>query len=185
MPRHQWWTPYKQHMNERATKLGHRPLTWEQLPRPAGTALIFKGTCTDCGATIQIDRSGSSSSTTRNARDDACTGPGTAILTEIEQDRSDELIGEAIGEYLHALADAGITFPRPQTPFRNPLAPAGECGVMSKDGYICIRRLNRRGTHNGNEWGGPDGHVGTRPDDGFTHPFNDADVLTVQQGAPQ
>jgi hypothetical protein len=47
---------------------------------------------------------------------------------------------------------------------------------MSKDGYTCIRRLNKRGTHNLNEWGGP-GHVGTHPDDDFTRPFSDDDLL--------
>lgn len=173
----QWWTLGKQHMNEVASKNGHT-LTWKRLPRPSKDhALVFEGTCTDCGATVEIGNGWSSCATIRNARDEACSGTGTAVITEVEQDRADELAGEAIGEYLQALHDAGITLARPQAPFRNPLAPEGQCGLMSRDGHTCIRRLNKRGTHNGNEWGGPDGHVGTHPDSRFTSPFSNDDLL--------
>jgi hypothetical protein len=177
MARQQWWTLSKQDMTERAATLGHT-LTWKRLPRPTKDhALVFEGTCADCGATVQIGRTWSSCGTIRNARDETCSGPGTTVLTEIEQGRASELFAEAVGEYVQDLADAGITFARPKAPFRNPLAPEGECGVMSRDGYTCTRRLNKRGTHNGNEWGGPHGHVGTHPDDDFTNPFDDDAVL--------
>lgn len=173
----QWWTLGKQDMNEQAGTNGHT-LTWKRLPRPSKDhALIFEGTCTDCGATIQIGSSWSSCSTIRDARNDICTGAGTTVLTNIEQDRADDLADEAISDYLGALADAGITYVRVQTPFRNPFAPEGECGLMSRDGYTCNRRLNKRGTHNMSGVGsGPD-HVGTHPDDDFTMPFSDDELL--------
>lgn len=175
----QWWTLSKQHMNETAEANGHT-LTWKRQPRPSKEhALVFEGTCTDCGATVQIGNGWSSCATIRNARDEQCTGVGTAVLTEIEQERASELFADAAGEYRQALQDAGITFTRPQAPFRNPLAPADQCGLMSRDGYTCKRRLNKRGTHNLNEWGGGDSHVGTHPDDDYTMPFSDDDLLTV------
>ncbi|MFI1485716.1 hypothetical protein [Streptomyces sp. NPDC020747] len=175
----QWWTLGKERMNEVAGANGHT-LTWKRLPREhSGCALIFEGTCTDCGATVQIDRYASTCATIRNARDEQCSGPGTAVLTEVEQQRSSELAGEAVGEYVQALQDAGVTFARPQAPFRNPLAPESQCGMMSRDGYTCNRRLNKRGTHNMSGVGsGPD-HVGTHPDDNFTMPFSDDDLLTA------
>ncbi|GAA3808622.1 hypothetical protein ACFQ0G_53210 [Streptomyces chiangmaiensis] len=174
----QWWTLGKQHMNEVASKNGHT-LTWKRLPRESKDhALVFEGTCTDCGATVEIGRGWSSCATIRNARDEACSGPGTALLTAVEQERASELFAEAVGEYVQALEDAGVTFTRPMAPFRNPLAPEGECGLMSRDGYTCNRRLNKRGTHNLNEWSGPD-HIGTHPDDDFTMPFGDDDLLLV------
>ena len=175
----QWWTDGKQHMDEVAGSNGHT-LTWKRRPRPTKEyALVFEGTCTDCGATVCIDRYSSSTTGIRDARKETCTGAGTAVLTAIEQEYADEQAGELIGEYLQTLSDAGITIThvRPQAPFRNPLAPANECGLMSRDGHTCIRRLNQRGTHNGNQWGGPDGHVGTHPDSNYTMPFNDDALL--------
>ncbi|MGW2520489.1 hypothetical protein ACWC09_26440 [Streptomyces sp. NPDC001617] len=175
----QWWTDGKQYMDEVAGRNGHT-LTWKRLPRESRDhALIFEGTCTDCGATVSIDRYSSSTTSIRDARNDTCTGPGTTVLTEIEQARASELFREAVGEYVQDLEDAGITFERPQVPFRNPLTPADRCGLMSRDGYTCTRRLNQRGTHNGNEWGGPEWHVGSHPDDDFTRPFREDDLLTA------
>src|SRR3954466_3782082 len=161
----QWWTLSKQHMDKVAGSNGHT-LTWKRLPRPSKDhALVFEGTCTDCGATVQIDRYASTCATIRNARDETCSGPGTAVLTDIEQDRASDQFSELVGEYMQALQDAGITYVRTQVPFRNPLAPEGDCGLMSRDGYTCTRRLNKRGTHNMSGVGsGPD-HVGTHPDD--------------------
>lgn len=177
MAREQWWTEGKRYMNERTAKLGHT-LAWKRLPRPAGTLLVFEGTCTDCGATVTIDRTSSSAgSSPRCARDVECTGPGTAVLTEIEQKHASEEFNGIAATFVEALATAGITFERPKVPFRSPFAPEGQCGLVSKDGYTCIRSLNKRGTHNGNEWGGPHGHVGTHPDDDHTRPFTEDDVL--------
>ncbi|MFE9769499.1 hypothetical protein ACFYPC_34110 [Streptomyces sp. NPDC005808] len=175
--RQQWWTIGKQHMNEVAGENGHT-LTWKRLPRKSKDhALVFEGTCGDCGATVEIGNGWSSCATIRNARDEACSGPGTAVLTQVEQERASELFAEAVGEYVQDLKDAGVTFARPKEPFRNPLAPKSECGLMSRDGYTCNRRLNKRGTHNMSGVGsGPD-HVGTHPDDDFTMPFSDDDLL--------
>lgn len=172
----QWWTEGKQYINEIAEGLGHT-LTWKRLPRPSKDhALLFEGTCTDCGATVCIDRSSSSTTGIRDARNETCSGPGTAVLTQIEQERASEQFAGLVDEYGQALADASITYTRPKAPFRNPLAPEGECGLMSRDGYTCNRRLNKRGTHNLNEWSGPD-HVGTHPDDNCTAPFSDDELL--------
>ena len=173
----QGWTLSQQHINETAANNGHT-LTWKRLPRPTKDhCLVFEGTCTDCGATVCIDRYASSTTGVRDARNDTCTGPGTTVLTEIEQARASELFREAVGEYLQALADAGIVYTRPQAPFRNPFAPADQCGLMSRDGYTCTRRLNKRGTHNMSGVGsGPD-HVGTHPDDNCTMPFSDDELL--------
>ncbi|MFD7705633.1 hypothetical protein [Streptomyces sp. NPDC059786] len=172
----QWWTEAKHYINEIADGLGHT-LTWKRQPRPSKEhALVFEGTCTDCGATVRITRYASTTTGVRDARSSICTGPGTAILTEIEQERAAEETAELVGEYLQALADAGITYERPKQPFRNPLAPGGECGLMSRDGYTCTRRLNKRGTHNLREWSGPN-HVGTHPDARSTAPFTDDDLL--------
>jgi len=172
----QWWTLGKQHMNETAAANGHA-LTWKRLPRPSRDhALVYEGTCTDCAATVEIGNGWSSCATIRNARNETCSGPGTAVLTEVEATRASELFAEALSEYAQALIDAGITPARARAPFRNPLAREGECGLMSRDGHTCIRRLNKRGTHNRNEWGG-DGHVGTHPDSRFTSPFSDDSLL--------
>lgn len=173
----QWWTLGKQDMNEQANSNGHT-LTWKRQPRPSKQhALIFEGTCTDCGATVQIDRYSSSTTGIRDARNEVCSGAGTSVLTEIEQERASEQFAEMLGGYVQDLKDAGVTFTRPQVPFRNPLAPEGQCGLMSRDGYTCTRRLNKRGTHNMSGVGsGPD-HVGTHPDDDFTMPFSDDDLL--------
>lgn len=177
MARQQWWTIAKGQMDEQVAELGHT-LTWKRLPRPSREhALVYEGTCDDCGATVEFGSTWSSCRTIRDARSETCSGPGTAALTEVEQERADELAAEAIGEYIEALEDAGVTFTRPKVPFRNPLASEGQCGLMSKDGYTCKRRLNKRGTHNGNEWGGPDGHVGVHPDDDFTRGFDDEHLL--------
>ncbi|MDX3165902.1 hypothetical protein PV516_19130 [Streptomyces scabiei] len=171
-----WWTLAKQDMATQVADRGHT-LTWKQIPRPTlNHALAFEGTCCDCGATVTIGSGWSSCATIRDARNSDCSGPGTAALTEVEQDRAGELANEVIGEFLETLADLGITPTRPKEPFRDPFAPEGRCGLMSKDGYTCNRRLNRRGTHNLNEWSGPD-HVGTHPDDDFTMPFSDDDLL--------
>lgn len=174
----QWWTLGKEYMDEVAGGNGHT-LTWKRLPRETPEhALVFEGTCTDCGATVCIDRYSSSTTGIRDARNETCSDPGTAVLTEIEEERASEQFSEMVGEYLQALDDAGVVYTRPQVPFRNPLAPEGQCGLMSRDGYTCNRHLNRRGTHNLNEWRGPD-HVGTHPDDNFTVPFSDDDLLTA------
>lgn len=173
----QWWTDGKQYMNEMAGANGHT-LTWKRLPRESKDhALIFEGTCGDCGATVLIDRYASSCATIRDARNETCSGPGTAVLTAIEEKQASKQFTAMVGDYVQALKDAGVTYTHPKAPFRNPLAPAGTCGLMSRDGYTCNRRLNKHGTHNNSGVGsGPD-HVGTHPDDNCTMPFSDDDLL--------
>lgn len=174
----QWWTEAKHYINEIAGGLGHT-LTWKRLPRPSKDhALVFEGACQDCGATVRVDRHATTTAGVRDARSTICTGPGTAILTEIEQERVDEGTAVLVADYLTALAEAGLTPERPKAPFRNPLAPEGTCGLMSRDGYTCTRRLNKHGTHNLREWNSPN-HVGTHPDARSTAPFTDNDLLTA------
>ncbi|MFD3579537.1 hypothetical protein [Streptomyces sp. NPDC058644] len=90
--------------------------------------------------------------------------------------RSAPRFRKSVGEFVQALQAAGVTPAPVQAPFRNPLAPDGECGLMSRDGYTCIRRLNKQGTHNRREWGSPN-RIGTHPDRNCTAPFTDDDLL--------
>ncbi|MER5257948.1 hypothetical protein [Streptomyces sp. NPDC002855] len=137
-------------------------------------AVVFEGTCTDCAATIQIGSGWSSCATIRNARDEPCTGPGIAALTEVEQERATV---PQVRRRVRASPPGRRRHPAPvQAPFRNPLAPDGECGLMSRDGCTCIRRLNKQGTHNRREWGSPN-RIGTHPDRKCTAPFTDDDLL--------
>lgn len=101
MARQQWWTLAKQRMDTEVGKLGHT-LTWKQLPREAGCALIFEGTCTGCGATVEVGNGSSSCATIRDARTATCSGPGTVVLTDIEQAHSSERFADLVRDYLAA-----------------------------------------------------------------------------------
>ncbi|GHE98575.1 hypothetical protein [Streptomyces fumanus] len=79
------------------------------------------GSCVDCDATVEIGNGWSSCATIHDVRDEASSGPGTAALAEVERHRASELFADAVGEYAQVLA-AGVTFTRPKTPCRNPLA---------------------------------------------------------------
>ncbi|MFD8492420.1 hypothetical protein [Amycolatopsis sp. NPDC059657] len=65
-----------------------------------GHAYFWEGRCVHCGAEMSIGSAWSSCGGVRDARDVACSGPGTAVLTEIETGRSADLVAAAVGEFL-------------------------------------------------------------------------------------
>lgn len=85
----------------RARDRGHL-LRWRLGPTALrrGCAYLWDGRCEHCGAEVTVGRSWSSCSGVRDARRVACSGPGTAVLTEIETDQALSRCGEAIADYL-------------------------------------------------------------------------------------
>jgi hypothetical protein len=104
MARQQWWTLAKADMNETAVGNGHA-ITWKRLPRDPGCALVFEATCGDCGATVCIGELWSSCGTIRDARRTRCSGPGTAILTDIEAERDADVFSGLLDDYLTATGE--------------------------------------------------------------------------------
>jgi hypothetical protein len=82
----------RDHVNSIATNGGHK-LDWEQIQGG------WSGTCGDCGANATAFVGGSSSRSVRDARSYECSGPATAILTEIEDDHFAEFLDEAVGQF--------------------------------------------------------------------------------------
>ncbi len=85
----------------RARDRGHL-LRWRLGPtaRRRGFAYVWEGRCEHCGAEVTVGRSWSSCPRVRDARRVACSGPGTAVLTEIETEQARTRCGEAIADYL-------------------------------------------------------------------------------------
>jgi len=69
-----------------------------------GHAYFWDGRCEHCGAEMSIGSGWSSCGGVRDARDVVCSGPGTAVLTEIETDRVADLITAAVTEFLEEAA---------------------------------------------------------------------------------
>lgn len=88
------------------TSRGHS-MVWRLGPNAnnRGHAYFFEGDCGHCGATMQIGHTWTSCSGVRDARDVACSGPGTAVLTEIEADRLHELCAPVIAEFAAVVAE--------------------------------------------------------------------------------
>lgn len=86
--------------NVTVRNLGH-DLAWKLAPNATrkGHAYYFVGTCRNCGGNIHIGASWSSTDSVVDARTEKCAGPGTWILTEIEQGRLHELAGKAIADF--------------------------------------------------------------------------------------
>jgi hypothetical protein len=93
-------------LDQRAQVLGHS-MTWELGADSTrrGCCYHFVGRCEDCGAMATAMPSGSSCPTVRDARKVPCNGPGTAILTEIEESRSADLIAGAVAAFGRAVTD--------------------------------------------------------------------------------
>uniref|UniRef100_UPI003F49500E hypothetical protein n=1 Tax=Nonomuraea sp. CA-251285 TaxID=3240002 RepID=UPI003F49500E len=89
-----------------ARGLGHE-LTWRLGPnaRRKGWAYHWIGDCVHCAATVSVGWGWSSCGGIRDARHVPCSGPGTAILTEIEAARSRELVAEAIAQFGREVAE--------------------------------------------------------------------------------
>lgn len=83
-----------------ARALGHQ-LTWRlgEHPLRRGYAYRWDARCEHCGAAVSAFRCGSSCLGIRDARHDPCSGPGTAVLTEIEEHRVGELITQAVRNF--------------------------------------------------------------------------------------
>lgn len=84
----------------RATAAGHA-LAWRMGENATrrGHAYFLVGECGRCGAVVTVGASWSSSYGSRDARDVPCSGPGTALLTEIENTRLSELVAEAVARF--------------------------------------------------------------------------------------
>lgn len=93
-------------LDQRAQVLGHS-MIWElgAESNKRGHCYHFVGRCSDCGAMASAFRGGSSCPSVRDARKVACSGPGTAILTEIEESRSADLIAGAVAAFGQAVTD--------------------------------------------------------------------------------
>lgn len=90
----------RQDMDKRCSKAGHT-MAWKLAPNAnrKGWAYYFLGDCTDCGATVSTGSAWSSCSGVRDARHTHCSGPGTSILTAIEQARLHDLTAAAIRRF--------------------------------------------------------------------------------------
>lgn len=150
----------KDDVTRQAAALGHT-LTWRN-----HRGYTSEGECGDCGATVTVGLGYTSCATVRDARTASCSGAGTAVLTEVEEQHSVELIGQAVDAYLGDLADAGISLDRPVL-FRDPFAPLGTCGAMSKVGSTCALT-----PHDDTP------HIGPIPGTDLYVPFDDEDALT-------
>lgn len=86
--------------DERLRKAGHT-MAWRLAPNShrAGWAYQWIGDCTDCGANIIVDWCSTTCQSVRDARHVDCSGPGTAVLTEIEDARFAEHIADAVSEF--------------------------------------------------------------------------------------
>lgn len=68
--------------------------------RRRGHAYFWKGRCEHCGAEISVGDGWSSCPGVRDARRIPCSGPGTAVLTEIETAHVHEQVADAAVEFL-------------------------------------------------------------------------------------
>lgn len=84
----------------KARGLGHT-LTWTLGPNShrKGCEYHWLGKCEDCAAEVSAGSCWSSCPGVRDARRDRCSGPGTAVLTEIETARVGELAAGAVSGF--------------------------------------------------------------------------------------
>ncbi|MGQ0777190.1 MAG: hypothetical protein ACT4NY_22705 [Pseudonocardiales bacterium] len=95
----------RMYLDINARQLGHA-MIW-QLGLNAthqGHAYHWVGRCGDCGAEVSVGARWSTCAGVRDARKVRCSGPGTAVLTEIEAARSGDLITAAVAEFGRSLA---------------------------------------------------------------------------------
>lgn len=90
--------------NRTLTNKGHA-MAWQLGPnaRRRGHAYFWEATCTHCGAEISVADGATSCGGVRDARHVACSGPGTAVLTDIETARVADLITAAVTEFRTAI----------------------------------------------------------------------------------
>lgn len=91
-------------MDQQARGLGHQ-LDWR--PEPGcwrkGRAYRLVGTCVHCAGNVIAGVMHSSCTSVVDCRRDRCGGPGTYVLTEIEQNRCRELVADAVAEFGRAV----------------------------------------------------------------------------------
>lgn len=87
-------------LDERARNLGHS-MTWKLGPnsRRRGCAYHWLGTCEHCGAEATAMDMASSCSGIRDARKVPCSGPGTAMLTEVEAEHVHQQVASAARQF--------------------------------------------------------------------------------------
>jgi hypothetical protein len=68
--------------------------------RRRGYACFWEGRCEHCGAEMSVASGWTSCPGVRDARHQPCSGPGTAVLTEIETGRVSQLIAAAVDEFV-------------------------------------------------------------------------------------
>lgn len=92
-----------------AARRGH-VLRWRlgDNARRRGHAYFWEGRCEHCAAQISVGATWSSCPGVRDARKVACSGPGTAVLTEIEAGRASELVADAVTQFYRSLDGAGL-----------------------------------------------------------------------------
>ena len=90
----------RDNLDKTAQSLKH-DLTWALAPdsNRKGHAYYFIGTCGNCGGNAHAAALWSSTSSVVDVRTATCGGPGTWILTEIEQARASERAVLAIAAY--------------------------------------------------------------------------------------
>lgn len=90
--------------DRRAAARGHQ-MVWRlgENARRRGYVYFFVGRCQRCGAEMTCDWSSTSCPGVRDARTTPCSGPGTAILTEIEAQRVSELVTGALIDFHRAI----------------------------------------------------------------------------------
>jgi hypothetical protein len=100
-------TANRDDFDRKLTAAGHK-MTWHLAPgsHRKGHCYTWVGDCEHCAANMTVSWCGSSCQGVRDARHVECSGPGTAVLTEIEQQHADELMGEALAEFATAVRTA-------------------------------------------------------------------------------
>lgn len=96
----------REEMTERAATQRH-DVVWRLGPNATrrGYAYTWHGECRHCGARVTVGSAWSSCDGVRDVRTERCSGPGTAILTEIETTRVHELIADAVATFGAEVAD--------------------------------------------------------------------------------
>lgn len=86
--------------DEEARALGHE-LVWALDPDAHRRAreYFWHGVCEHCGAEVTAGACWSSCPGVRDARRVGCSGPGTAVLTEVEAARFGELVADAVARF--------------------------------------------------------------------------------------
>lgn len=94
-----WALGSRDDADKEATAAGHH-LDWTEMQGG------WSGTCGDCGANVVAFAGGTSSRSTRDARTADCGGPGTSILTQIEDERFAQLVDQDANRFEAELDEA-------------------------------------------------------------------------------